>query len=1004
MNLHTFWRAMLCLLFTGLFGISLPLFSLAQTFQQQPDLPHEFRKGELIVRFKPGFKPSEFPAKIEGLGDAARQTKNIVSSLPGVTLTSVEKTFKVRSPKSERLASYYTLKFDEKSDISSVIRQLENNEFIELIEKVPVTTLFCNPNDPYFVNNTTWHLNYVNANNIWCNQTTGCNNVVIAIVDDAVRTTHEDLVNKIVGQKDVADNDNNANPPGWATNSVFTHGTHVAGIAGAETNNGVGIASLGFNTSLYAIKCTKDNTSNPNALDAPYEGVEWAINAGVDVINMSWGGGPYVAAYQDLFNDAFSQGIICVAAAGNSNFPASFYPAAYQHVISVAASDSNGARACFSNYGAMVDIAAPGENIFSTLAGSNSSYGVLSGTSMAAPLVSAQVALLKCLNPALNTDQIEYCLTKNTFPLATNTNCNPPDVTTEGVNMEAVFDCNVNDIPLCLPPGPCQLVYNGDFEQIIGVGGGTTNFANVCFWDSKNSSPYFCDSPDGNSIGLWLTQGDIERVTSENPLNLIPGQEYHLSFSYHVTTYGFFPVSPLGAIVVALSSTNNSGPLPVGSTVIGQVNSPSVDVTNQQNHVCHATNAVFHEYATSFTYNGNGSYLNLTGIPGTNGIYIVFVDNVSIRPKLDLDLKAVYGEIKCGRCDTIYADGSGWNQIIWEPEDEISYIGNNYIVVCPTQNTTYTATVFDTISGCSDSRQITIELLVPYWEIKCVNEDGYFCVVDQYGNSPVMQWVEPFAGSWGHCQSTAGLQNGDTLRFIIYTFYNDIKCEHHITTVYNCNDDRCACKIENAKIKEWPECWKDQFCLILEFDYTGTLNLPLLLSIDYGSSTPGFTLVSVTSLTDPNNTVINGHNVFELCFTFTGECDEDGLARLFFKGLVCEEGDNEKCFIKEMYRAKCCNRDEFRVEGNASSEDQMDLPWITIVDQNTAYMRTNIAGQDRVFHIYGLDGKSFTTVNQSEGSESLSWDITVFPSSVYIVSMTDENGHAIIVSRFVVTK
>jgi hypothetical protein len=105
-----------------------------------------------------------------------------------------------------------------------------------------------------------------------------------------------------------------------------------------------------------------------------------------------------------------------------------------------------------------------------------------------------------------------------------------------------------------------------------------------------------------------------------------------------------------------------------------------------------------------------------------------------------------------------------------------------------------------------------------------------------------------------------------------------------------------------------------------------------------------------------------------------------------------------------MYRAKCCNRDEFRVEGNASSEDQMDLPWVTIVDQHTAYMRTNIAGQDRVFHIYGLDGKSFTTVNQSEGSESLSWDITVFPSSVYIVSMTDENGHAIIVSRFVVTK
>ncbi len=880
----------------------------------------EIKPGELIVKLKSEYVFRQFPNEIVGINDVGKRELNMTDMVSSVSFNSVEKTFKRLSKKSTQLTDYYLVSFDSRIDIGQLKGELEQLEEVENVSYVPLVKVDCNPNDPYYNGGPeSWHLDAIDANNIWCNITQGCSNTVIAIVDDAVLTTHEDLINKISGEFDVADNDGNADPP-YMSNSTFTHGTHVAGIAGAETNNGVGIASLGYNSSLYAIKCTKDNSPNPAYLDAPYVGVEHAIDQGVDVINMSWGGGGFVPAYQDLFSEAYTLGIICVAAAGNNNFPASSYPGAYNHVISVAATNSDNERACFSNYGTYVDVAAPGEDIFSTLAGSNSSYGYLSGTSMASPLVAAQAALMKCEDPSLNTDEIESCLTSNTFPLDPNPDCSPSTIDEELPDFVEAFSCDPDSISDCLPPVDCELVWNGDFEQIFGTATSSTDFSQVCYWDRTNSTPYYCAHPtDGNSIGLWLAQGDIERVTSENPISFTVGQEYYVSFDYHVTKLNYSSTTslPPQSLQVALTTTNTAGVLPPTATIIAQINNPPIDNLSQNNHQCHEAGAVFHSFEGCFTYNGPGSeYLNLTGVPSSN-VTISFIDNVSIRPKIEFEVSALDSCVQCGDCTWLEVTGSGFSQVVWSPEELIETDPTaNSVKVCPKETTTYTVTVYDDVSGCTDSKDITIEVKEPEWELECHLNAGFFCIVDEMGNSPNIEWVSPFAGSTSNCQSIAGLSYGDPLTFIITTSGPDGECTFEYTTEYTCEE--CKCEIKDVEV-QWPECWSEDFCVTMSFWFSGTDNNPLNVMIDNVNSTPGFNLVSVTNLSNPPGAiVIQGYNQFELCFTYNGECKEDPI--LYIEGIMCEDGGCEDpCIIEERHQAPCCEDMECKCEFNEVS-------------------------------------------------------------------------------------
>ncbi|NNC96010.1 MAG: S8 family serine peptidase [Chitinophagales bacterium] len=338
----------------------------------------------------------------------------IVNPFPGLN-TTLDKTYRVL--------------FQSIGQIDLLIAAFVALPYIEYAEKAPLYRTTHVPND---IQPGQWALTKINAELAW-DIDKGSTSITIAIVDNAVSTTHEDLQANIwinpgeipgnlldddlngftddVNGYDVADDDNNPNPPAMSTSaSPFVHGTHCAGIASAATNNSKGIASIGYKTKIIAVKCSKNAaTDEGNSLPNAYDGVYYAIQAGADIISMSWGGssGNFLTG-ENLMDAANALDIILVAAAGNDNSNAAFYPASYDHVISVGSTNQVDQKSSFSNYGSNIDVMAPGTGIYSTLSSpTNDEYGSLNGTSMACPLVAGLCALIKSNVPSLNSSQVQ---------------------------------------------------------------------------------------------------------------------------------------------------------------------------------------------------------------------------------------------------------------------------------------------------------------------------------------------------------------------------------------------------------------------------------------------------------------------------------------------------------------------------------------------------------------------------------------------------------------------
>ncbi|MEX1188595.1 MAG: S8 family serine peptidase, partial [Bacteroidia bacterium] len=244
--------------------------------------------------------------------------------------------------------------FNDEEKVEAFIDYLKSQPEVEYAEKVPLHRKSLTPDD--LGNNNTgstgqWSLYKIRAQQAW-DISLGSSVIKVAVVDDAVQTTHPDLNNVCIAGRDVADNDNDPNPP----TNVYDHGTHVAGIVGAETDNGTGIASIGFGISIIPVKSTND----PEFITDGYEGVVWSIDNGADVINMSWGGSGGSQTGQNIMNSGNNAGVVLVAAAGNDDVSTTFFPAGFNHVISVASTSSSDAKSSFSNYGTWIDISAPG--------------------------------------------------------------------------------------------------------------------------------------------------------------------------------------------------------------------------------------------------------------------------------------------------------------------------------------------------------------------------------------------------------------------------------------------------------------------------------------------------------------------------------------------------------------------------------------------------------------------------------------------------------------------
>jgi thermitase len=242
------------------------------------------------------------------------------------------------------------------------------------------------PNDPLFGNQ--YGMKQIQAPAAW-SVTHGAGTVKIAILDCGIHESHPDLAGKVVLGRDFT-----ASASG--TDDQCNHGTHVAGIASADTNNETGVAGVGYTTALLNGKILSDGGIGYDSQIA--DGIRWAADNGANVINMSLGGGGACSqTFQDAINYAWSKNVVVVAAAGNNGSNMLFQPADCAHVVAVASTDATDSKSSFSNYGPWVPVAAPGSDILSSvnpdLNGGNE-YAYFSGTSMATPHVAGLAALL----------------------------------------------------------------------------------------------------------------------------------------------------------------------------------------------------------------------------------------------------------------------------------------------------------------------------------------------------------------------------------------------------------------------------------------------------------------------------------------------------------------------------------------------------------------------------------------------------------------------------------
>lgn len=239
-----------------------------------------------------------------------------------------------------------------------------------------------------------WGIDRIDADLIW-GITTG-DPIKIAIVDTGIDVKHPDLIDNLKGGVStvgytISYNDDNG------------HGTHVAGIT-AAIDNEIGVIGVGPKIDLYAVKVLDRRGSG--YLSDVIEGLDWAIQNGMQIVNMSLGTTSNVQSFYDAVKRVNQTGIVQIAAAGNSG-GAVIYPAAYPEVIAVSATDSNDNIASWSSRGPEIDLAAPGVSIYSTYKGQT--YKTLSGTSMAAPHVTGTAALILSIPAKCDLDLDEKC-------------------------------------------------------------------------------------------------------------------------------------------------------------------------------------------------------------------------------------------------------------------------------------------------------------------------------------------------------------------------------------------------------------------------------------------------------------------------------------------------------------------------------------------------------------------------------------------------------------------
>ncbi len=397
---------------------------LAQAGVEKP-----YHDGVVIVKFKPEFKY---------LADNKDGLKSIFETTTGKSeLLNVEREFP-NSPvplkeknkfgvKTVDISGIYRVSFDTDKDVQAVIAGLSKMKYFEYAEPLYKVELFYVPDDPKNQTSQYW-LTSIRAFDAW-DVHQGDTNIVIGISDTGIDLSHPELIYQIKynynDMPDGIDNDLDGfvdNFRGWNfgenNNNVQSdashHGTWVSGIAGAATDNGIGVSGAGFKCKILPIKVMNSDTVIENA----YQSIVYAADHGCDVVNCSWGGSYFQQMAQDVVNYAtINYDLLIVSAAGNTNSDVKTFPASYENVLSVAGtqtedqkwSPDNSISTKGSSYSYYVDVCAPATNFESTENGGG--YTLMwGGTSFASPIVAGCAGLLRSYFPDYSANQIAELL------------------------------------------------------------------------------------------------------------------------------------------------------------------------------------------------------------------------------------------------------------------------------------------------------------------------------------------------------------------------------------------------------------------------------------------------------------------------------------------------------------------------------------------------------------------------------------------------------------------
>lgn len=402
--------------------IGLSMISLSQTSRQIIDRDGEdIIQGQLIAKVKEEFRSAFILNDLSGT--------SIVPLFDKFSISKISKKFPRKyKPRGKTNESGYTL-----VDLSLIYSIDYSNDFnekvaaemfyatgmFEYVDVQIVPKLLHTPNDPKV--SSQYHLDVIHAFDAW-DISKGDSAIIIGITDTGIDTDHPDLIGRIkknyADPIDGIDNDGDGfidNFIGWDTGSDDNdpevwqhHGNQVTGMAVANTNNGSDIAAIGYNCMVLPVKICNDN----GYLVGAYDGIVYAADQGAQVINCSWGGsGSYSQYNQDIVNyAAINKNAVVVAAAGNSNATAYFYPASYNNVLSVGGTNANDEKWIESGnegsqYNDKVDVVAPAHNVVALWRGGGSGQ-IGRGTSFATPIVSGVAGLVISENPNSSSQKI----------------------------------------------------------------------------------------------------------------------------------------------------------------------------------------------------------------------------------------------------------------------------------------------------------------------------------------------------------------------------------------------------------------------------------------------------------------------------------------------------------------------------------------------------------------------------------------------------------------------